>query len=204
MDVPKPMNHVAAVTTVGIEPLGPLEVAAFGVVNGALHEQYRELFWTTQWEAVDPPKGVELAGPLTALAWVNDRYGVYALATDGNVYQRWYAPLSWSSWESIGAPSGPKLTSLSSVCWAPYRYGLYGLDAGGTVHQKWYSPEQGWSNWESLGRPEGKTLVGQVAAVSWAQYRYGIYAFDEGGSLYQRWFAPSSWSDWERLDGLPT
>lgn len=146
-----------------------------------------------------PPAG--LAGPVTAVSWVAQRYSVYALGTDGMMYERSWLTSRWEQWMIHAPPPQVTLAGLSAVSWIAGQYAVYATGTNGNLYEKFWKVDH-WVDWSFLGRPADTALTGPITAVSWSSSRYGIYALGEDGNVWQKWWA-TSWSDWESIGKPP-
>jgi hypothetical protein len=81
---------------------------------------------------------------MTASVQVNGNLNVFAIATDGAIYQQWpdpNSPSGWSGW--IAGVPGAWSGGLSVTAGADGGFSLFGVDPDGTVCQVWSTPD-GW------------------------------------------------------------
>jgi hypothetical protein len=99
------------------------------------------------------PSGVNLEGGIAEGHNYLGDPNVYAVGSDGNVWQSWFTPgTGWSSWTSMGAPSSTHL--LGSIAAGSSSAGhpeIVAAGADGNVWQSWFTPGVGWSSWSVQG-----------------------------------------------------
>ena len=88
----------------------------------------------SDWVNFGAPSSATLTGPITAVSWSGSRYGVYALGSDGAVWQKWWAPTGWSGWEATGSPPAPvTVKSLSSIFQSDRTYVVAAVGSDGNL-----------------------------------------------------------------------
>lgn len=184
---------------VGWTALG--QVGLYGIGD---EQNLVEKAFTTSWgpwtDLGKPPAG--LAGPLTGVSWVAGRYAIYALGTDGTMYERAWLTNRWEGWIIHNPPPQASITGLASVSWIAGRYAVYAVTNMGDIQQKFWNTDH-WEDWSNLGHPpDNVRLTGLVTAVCWSGSRFGIYALGNDGQIWQKWWA-TSWSDWESIGTPP-
>ncbi len=138
--------------------------------------------------------GVGPAAP-AAVAWAANRLDVFALASDGNLYHKWWDGSHWGGPENLGG--GNLVNSPAVAAWAANRLDVFAIGNDGNLYHKWWDG----SNW---GGPEnllGGNLVFSPSAVSWAANRLDIFALGSDGNLYHKWWGGSGWGGPENLGG---
>jgi hypothetical protein len=168
--------------------------------EGNLYERY----WTTDhwvgWNDHQQPGNVRLKGPVTAVSYSGSRVAIYAYGSDGNVWQKWWA-VSWSGWESIGAPSGLTIKSLSSASAVDRNYVVAAICSDNRLWVRRY--KYGWYDWETYDTPPGVPLDGPLTIVASptdpSYYFYVYYARGRDGAIYQYYGGGNP--TWTMLDG---
>jgi hypothetical protein len=154
--------------------------------------------WQPWQDLKKPPAG--LAGPVAAVCWLAQRYSIFALGKDGNLYELSWLTGYWNSWQVLLAPDSP-IVGVSAVSWITDQYAIYVTTQSGNVYVKYF--QNGYSDWQNFGSPTGVNLTGPITAVSWSSSRYGVYALGSDGTVWQKWWAPGGWSGWEATGAPP-
>jgi hypothetical protein len=147
----------------------------------------------SNWQNFGSPSGVSLAGPITAVSWSSSRYGVYALGSDGAVWQKWWAPGGYSGWEATGAPAAPvTIKSLSSVYQRDRVYVIAAIGSDGNLWVHRY--KHGWYDWQTYKQPKTTALNGVVAAGGdFGVIEYDYLALGTDGAMYMYSDIDSQW-----------
>lgn len=145
-----------------------------------------------------PPAG--LAGPMSAVSWVAQRYSIYVLGLDGIMYERAWLTSRWENWIIHTPPRDTSIKGIASVSWVAGQYAVYVTTDTGDLFEKYWKLDH-WEDWGTLGQPSTARLLGPVTAVCWSGSRYGVYALGDDGNVWQKWWA-TSWSGWDSI-GAP-
>lgn len=205
------------ITTLAVGPNqdGRLQVFAIGS-DHALHTVWETAPGT--WSGWDVLAPLTASGTLASVAVGQNQDGrleVFALCTDdGTVRTIWQtAPNNgWSSWASLGAPSGVRVTALAVAQNQDGRLELFAVcDGVPCVAHTWQTaPNEGWSSWHALSDadiPYSPTMGALALTVGRNQDgRLEVFALSNQFGLvhsYQESPSRGPWSSWAVL-GKPS
>lgn len=140
---------------------GRMEIFAIGNDN-ALWQKWQLApngGWS-EWKTLGVPAGdASLTDQFAVGANQDGRQEVFAVGSDGNVWQIWQtAPNGgWSDWRRLGKPPaeirGPDRITVGNN--ADRRQELFVMGRDDALWHIWQvAPNAGWSDWESLGKPK--------------------------------------------------
>jgi hypothetical protein len=155
--LPMPITWAYGQPAVALNKEGCLEVAV------TCHEGVRHCWQTApngeEWRggSLGKPGGVESIQTPPTLAQNRDgRLEVFIAAEDRMVWHCWQHPSGgWSTWESLGAPSGQlnRLIAPVVIRNKDGRLEVFIAAEDRMVWHCWQHPSGGWSTWESLEGP---------------------------------------------------
>ena len=136
-----------------------MEVFAIAEDNGLWHKHQespngRFGNWETRGT---PAQDITLTERFTVGRNQDGRQEVFAVASDGNVWQIFQTPNGrWSQWTKLGQPpeeirDGDRITVGRNI---DGRQELFAIGGDGSCWHIWQvAPNVGWSDWESIGKP---------------------------------------------------
>ncbi len=114
----------------------------------------------------------------------------------------------WSSWTSLGQPSGSPLQALVVGTNQDTRLELFTTSGGVMYHDYQNAPGEGnYSGWSSLGNPASASLTGGVAVMLDANGALEIFASGSDQTVWclvQNGNDPDGWGSWFSLSAPPT
>lgn len=157
----KPFPNIGIKSLVaGSNQDGRQEVFALGEDNALWHIwQVAPNNGWSHWQRLGSPSATTvLTGKLTVGRNQDGRQELFALGTDGNIWQIWQtAPNNgWSQWKNLGQPdAGIRPSDRITVGRnEDGRQELFVMGGDEAVWHIWQvAPNVGWSDWESLGKP---------------------------------------------------
>jgi Repeat of unknown function (DUF346) len=137
-----------------------------------------------------------------------DHEHVFAQASDGGLWQKWWTGSSfWSDWIALGKPPKPTggfIGGLATVSRSPEFCNVYVRGQDNALWQLPYADGVGWLPWEKLGTPpDGVVLNSDPVADSMAPDQEHVFVQGSNGELYQKWWLAGTWSDWIPLGKPP-
>jgi hypothetical protein len=156
----------------------------------------------SQWNALGAPaKGTSLTDNFTIGRNRDGRQEVFAIGSDGNIWQIWQtAPNgSWSNWGKLGKPTAgirrsDRITVRSNL---DRRQELFVMGEDDALWHIWQlEPNAGWSDWESLGKPKDRDFSEPLAHRN-ADGCLEVLASGNGALWYRSQQEPNSniWRD---------
>jgi hypothetical protein len=133
-------------------------------LDGHVHERWKSAGTWNDWQDLGcPSPTVSFVGPITAVSgYIANWYAVYALANDGNVYEKSTRGGPFNEWNNIGTPV-PGLTSIAAVSAEFNEVHLVGVTADGRfASRRWSS---GWEDWTVESALGHTTLRGPITAL---------------------------------------
>ncbi len=153
------------------------------------------LWWTagTGWNIFHALTGGSNLTHLSTLTWADGHVSVYALGTDGTIWQNaWSTTASnWTGWSSLG---GTNLVTGAGTLMKTENVGeLFATDSSGAVWHTYSgtgaSYPNGWHAWVELG---GAILASRPFPVRWADDHVSVYARGADHLLYFADFSSST------------
>jgi RHS repeat-associated protein len=140
--------------------------------------------------------GVSLTGtPSTFINSGNDEQYVFAVGSDGNVWERSDLK-SWSEWKNVGN-DGVTLTGSPSASINVSTGEIFVWANGSDGNMYYRSYLNGWSSWQNMGN-DGVTLTGSPSTFSTGSQLYA-YAIGSNGDLYLNVNNMNGWGGWQNL-----
>jgi hypothetical protein len=145
---------------VGRNADGRQEVFALGD-DGALWQKWQVApnnGWS-DWKTLGTPASdIPFTNQFTAGSNQDGRQEIFALGSDGNIWQIWQTVPNggWSNWEKLGRPpAGIRNADRITVGHnEDGRQELFVISQDGALWHSWQvGPNVGWSHWETLGQP---------------------------------------------------
>lgn len=155
--------------------------------------------WTAA-PSLGRPSGKTLTGRVSAVSQTKGSLDVFARATDGTLWQKYFRNGSWQPWvrPSIG---GTIQSNPSAVSMAPGRIDLFAVNNGKVV-QAYYAGGR-WNSLRTLtiALPAGTsaTFEGAPATASGADRRIDLVARDTTGRVWTSYFGGTRFSAWKHL-----
>lgn len=187
-------------TTVASQEPGSLDV--FYLRGGVLQLRYYRP-GTNRWVAAPSlgrPAGRTLTGRVSAVSQSKGSLDVFARATDGTLWQKYFRNGSWRGWvrPSMG---GTIQSNPSVVSMAPGRVDVFAVNNGRVV-QAYYAGGR-WNPWRTLriALPSGvsATFEGAPATASGADRRIDLVVRDTTGRVWTSYFGGTSFAPWKHL-----
>jgi hypothetical protein len=187
-------------TTVASQEPGSLDV--FYVRGGVLQQRYYRP-GSNKWVAAPSlgrPAGRTLTGRVSALSQAKGSLDVFARATDGTLWQRYFRNGTWHAWvrPSMG---GTIQSNPSAVSMAPGRVDVFAVNDGKVVQA--YFAGGRWYPWRtlSIALPSGvsATFEGAPATASGADRRIDLVVRDTTGRVWASYFGGTSFAPWRHL-----
>lgn len=186
---------------------GRLDVFGRGVGNDLLHKWYTGSW--NGWESLPPPSSgcpLSCTSGLTsdpgAVSTAANSIDVFGRGPNNNLYQTKWNGSAWTSWTSLGAPTGGLASGPDAATDGTGRVYVFARAvSGGAV---WFRSTTGltWSAWTSIGAPAvGATNDPSVA--SWGPGHVQVFVRGGDGALWHRFSTNSgaTWSVWYSLGG---
>lgn len=187
-------------TAVASQEAGSLDV--FYLRDGVLQQRYYRPGanrWTAA-PALGRPSGKTLSGRVAAVSQAKGSLDVFARATDGTLWQKYFRNGAWKPWvrPAIGGTIG---SNPAAVSMAPGRVDVFAVK-GGKVVQAYYAGGR-WYPLRTLtiALPAGvsATFEGAPAAASGADRRIDLVARDTTGRVWTSYFGGTRFSSWKHL-----
>ncbi len=163
-----------------------------GSIGTVWYDQIDGLGWHSEYNLGSPP-GTLVVGSPAVSSFAPQRLDVFVRATDGQLWHRWYAGVSWSSWEALG---GQLASSPAAVSWGWQRIDVFYRGSDGGLRTTWYDASGGgWHINQSLGG----LIEGDPAATAWAPGRLDLFSIDTNNTVRHGWYAQGAWRgpDWQ-------
>ncbi|MFN0074592.1 MAG: hypothetical protein ACKVVP_24180 [Chloroflexota bacterium] len=210
MDLGAPPGQSLGAMTVAQHADGRMQVfsrlglMSSGVVWGISQQSANSAAWSSWTNLGAPPGGVS-AHLLKSVQNADGRLELFALGQTAEVWHAWQSVPSgnaWSTWTSLGSPSGTPIIRLAAGRNAGGRLELFGLSSGGQLWNIWQTaPNSSWSDWNALGGPVGVSL-GSLALGQNSDGRLEVFAIADGETLWHLWQDPTSGTSWSTWDNL--
>lgn len=102
-------------------------------------------WWTAVggWSA-DETLGGELAAPVAVTAWAEDQMEVFAVFSDGQLWDRYWDGAAWHPWESLG---GELAGQPAASSWGANRIDVFAPGRDGQLWHRWWNGAE-WVPWQ--------------------------------------------------------
>ncbi|MGF1428612.1 Ig-like domain-containing protein [Kitasatospora sp. LaBMicrA B282] len=186
--------------------------------NGNVYENYQTVPggapWSG-WHETTGSAGVALAAGPVAFRDVNNKTVLYAVGSNGNVYENYQTVPGggpWSGWHALtGLPSGVTFTSrIAGGTDANGKTILYVTGSNGNVYENYQTVPGGapWSGWHVLDAlPGGITFGGGPDLFLDAGKKAVLYVRGSDGNVYENYQTVQGggpWSGWHTVNALPS
>src|SRR5690349_13015925 len=139
---------------------------------------------------------------LCAVSWALERYGIYAVGADGDLYEKYWVPeKDWRGWNPLGHPEVKLAGSIAATKYVEGAYAVYALGSNTNVYER-VNKFAEWKDWTNLGRPHQSSL-NSLCAVSSAATHTTIAGVTTDGRLATREYSWPSWGDWQVVTPIP-
>ncbi len=135
---------------------------------------------------------------MSTLAYTDGRVQVFALGTDGAIWQKLWSPstTAWSAWSSMG---GDFATGAAPILWGDGHGEIFATDAAGTA---WHNSTSSatstsWSGWQAL---TGAKLATRPMPARWADGHVQLFARGQDDTLYTTNYASSGWPPFTQVN----
>jgi hypothetical protein len=206
-----PQSNISELLThvVGRNADGRQEIFALGD-NGVMFQKWQVTpngGWS-EWKSMgSPAAGLIFTGQFTAGRNQDGRQEIFAVGSDGNLYQIWQtAPNDdWSDWKQTGQPPARIRPSdrITVTRNADGRQELFLMGGDDALWHIWQvAPNVGWADWTSLGKPRDKGFpepkdrdIGQPVVQRNADGHLEVFAPGDG-AFCNRWQESPGSSVW--------
>jgi hypothetical protein len=164
------------------------------------------------WQDHGAPGAANLAGPVTAARSGDGRIEVFAIDTDGSVWNvRQTAPYgAYSGWNAYGNPGVGLEDRPALARSADGRLELFVRSQDdGQLHHQWETAVgtfswSGWNSFDAATAPDKRFTDHPVVAAS-ADGRLELFLTGGDGNMYHAWqtSASNGWSDWVNEGSTP-
>ena len=110
-------------------------------------------------------------------SWGTEETQIFALQSDGELWNRYWDGEGWHPWESLGgAFQGQPAASARNAD----RIDVFAIGTDGALRHRWWDGKE-WVPWETV---EGAPAGGWAVACSWIGDRLDLIVWDSGLELW--------------------
>lgn len=119
------------------------------------------------------------ASGAAAASWGSEETQVFAIQSDGQLWNRYWDGERWHPWESLGgALTGQPAASARDA----NRIDVFAIGTDGVLQHRWWDGKE-WVPWEAV---EGAPVGGEAVACSWIGERLDLVVW---GADLELWYA---------------
>ena len=120
---------------------GRIDLFWMGPDRDLMHRMWSE---AGGWSA-DESLGGELAAPAAVTAWAENEMEVFAVFSDGQLWDRYWDGAAWHSWETLG---GELAGQPAASSWGADRIDVFAPGRDGRLWHRWWNGAE-WVPWET-------------------------------------------------------